>query len=182
MRLAFVAAAAAVVGPSASVSAEPLPPGALGLIIGADSGTGEDAKRLGAGYRFGLQASWQPTTTERRLGWTLRWATMFGAMYGGSAATIDTIRTVQIDLTLGLRIRPWGSSTRFLTVRGGGELLRVNEPVPPTDQRAFLGGIASVGLDQYLAGWLLSVDVRYGLIGSNPRELALLIAFGPGGP
>jgi len=169
---------------TSAAAAEPLPSGALGLVSGAVAGTGSDAKRIGAGYyQFGMQASWQPTTSERRLGWTLRWGTMFGTLYGGDAAMIDpSLKTVQMDLTLGARIRPWAASSRFLTARGGGELLRMNEPVPPSNHRAFVGGIASVGFDQYLSAFLLSIDVRYGLIGSHPSELALLVGIAVAGP
>lgn len=168
----------------ATAAAEPLPPGAIGFVTGGVSGTGADAKRVGAGYyQFGMQASWQPTTTERRLGWTLRWATMFGTLYGGNAAMIDTsLKTVQMDMTLGVRVRPWATPSRYLTLRGGGELLRINEPIPPNNQRAFIGGIASIGLDQYFSGFLFDVDVRYGLIGSGPSELALLVGIAVAGP
>ena len=168
---------------AAPAAAEPLPSGALGLLTGAISGTGADAKRVGAGYYVGAQASWQPTSTERRLGWTLRWATMFGTLYGGEAAQVtSSLKTVQMDLTLGLRFRPWSAPTRYLTVRGGGEILRINEPIPPTMNRAFVGGVASVGLDQYVSSFLFDVDVRYGLIGSGPGELALIVGFAVAGP
>jgi hypothetical protein len=87
-----------------------------------------------------------------------------------------------MDFTLGLRFRPWTSVSRYLTMRGGGEFLRTNEPIPPLNQRSFVGGIASVGIDWYLGGNLLSFDVRYGLIGSGPDEIALLVGWGRTGP
>ncbi|MDB4953915.1 MAG: hypothetical protein JWO36_1484 [Myxococcales bacterium] len=163
---------------------EPLPSGAIGGAIGGVSGTGPDAKRIGFGYQVGIQASWQPTSTERKIGWTLRGALLFGQLYTGSAPQIDpTIRTVQMDLTIGARFRPWATPSRFLTLRGGAELLRTNEPIPPLNSRAFLGGIASVGFDQYAFGFLFSIDVRYGLIAtSGPSELGLLLSIGRAGP
>ncbi|HEY5922925.1 MAG TPA: hypothetical protein VIV11_14700, partial [Kofleriaceae bacterium] len=99
-------------------------------------------------------------------------------------AQVDSeLHTMQMDLTLGLRFRPWNTASRYLTVRAGGELLRSNEPIPPLMQRAFVGGIASVGLDQYVGTFMFNVDVRYGLIGNEgPRELALLIGVGLTGP
>jgi len=177
-----------------AATAEPLPAGSIGFVGGGVAGTGPDARRLGAGYYFvdtdfflpivvGMQASWQPTTTERRWGWTVRWSTMFGRMYAGTAAQIETLRTVQMDATLGVRVRPWATPQRYLTARAGGELFRANEPIPPTMARAFVGGIVEAGLDQYAAGFLLSFDVRYGLIGGNgPNEIALLIGIGRAGP
>jgi hypothetical protein len=166
-------------------SAEPMPSGTLGLVFGGISGTGADAKRLGYGvHQFGMQAAWQPMLTERPWGWSIRWGTMFGILWNGDAAQIDSeLHTMQMDLTLGLRFRPWKTPSRYLTVRAGGELLRANEPIPPLMQRAFVGGIASVGLDQYISIVQLNFDVRYGMIGNDgPRQLALLVGIGVTGP
>ena len=70
--------------------AEELPKGAIGAMFGITSGTGADAKRLGYGYyQFGLQAAWHPMTTEQKASWSVRWATMFGTLYSGSAAQIE---------------------------------------------------------------------------------------------
>jgi hypothetical protein len=93
-----------------------------------------------------------------------------------------------MDLTAGMRFRPWTTPRRYLTARVGAELLRTNEPIPDSDEpgaemrRAFVGGIASVGFDQYIYDFMLSVDVRYGLIGDGPSQLALLVGFGVTGP
>jgi hypothetical protein len=168
-----------------SAAADPLPSGTIGVMGGAVSGTGAYAKRLGYGYyQFGMQAAWQPMRTEDRVGWSLRWGTMFGTLYSGSAAQIEPeLHTMQMDLTLGLRFRPWNTPSRYLTVRAGGELLRSNEPIPPMMGRAFVGGIASVGLDQYVGAFMFNVDVRYGLIGVDaPSSIALMIGVGLTGP
>jgi hypothetical protein len=144
-----------------------------------------DAKRLGFGFhQFGMQASWQPTSTDRWYGWTVRWGTLFGILYGGSAAQVEPqLHTVQLDLTAGVRFRPWSSPSRYLTARAGGEFFRANEPIPPLMRRSFVGGIASVGIDQYVGGFMFNVDVRYGLFGNeNPTELALLVGVGLTGP
>jgi hypothetical protein len=168
---------------------EPLPSGAIGVTTGVVAGTGADNKRVGAGfYEFGAQASWQPTTTADRYGPTIRWAAMFGLMYGGSASHIDTtLRTVQMDLTLGIRLRPWSSVSRYLTFRGGAELLRSNEPIPTDDSmtgsRSYVGGVACIGIDQYLSIFMFNVDVRYGMIGGGgPAELSLMVGGAFTGP
>jgi hypothetical protein len=185
MHRAFAVAAVLALASASPARAEQLPPGTIGFVFGVLSGTGADAKRLGFGfYQFGMQAAWQPTATERAWGWSLRWGTMFGTLYDGTAAQIDTqLHTMQMDLQVGLRFRPWKTPSRYLTARVGGELLRANEPIPPLMQRAFVGGIASVGLDQYVGGFMFNVDVRYGLISNEgPRELALLVGVGVTGP
>ncbi|HEY3807142.1 MAG TPA: hypothetical protein VGL61_31285 [Kofleriaceae bacterium] len=191
--LALAAAlAAGVVLASGAALAEPLPSGAIGVVTGGVAGTGADNATMGYGfYAFGAQASWQPTTTENHLGWTIRWSTMFGILYGGNAARIDSsLRTVQMDFTAGVRLRPWATVTRYLTLRGGICLLRSNDPIATAEtstslgDRDFLGPIASVGIDQYIAGALmLDVDVRYGMIAvGGPATIALLVGIGFAGP
>jgi hypothetical protein len=183
-------AAFVIVLACSSAHAEPLPPGTIGPLTGALAGTGADAKRIGYGvYSFGLQASWQPTSTERSYGWTIRWSTMFGRLYNGSAAQIsDPLLTVQMDLLVGARYRPWTSPRRYLTLRAGGEILRSNQPIPrsaddTTQQRNFLGGVATVGYDQYFGGFLMwNVDVRFTVIGTGPSEAAVLFGVGFTGP
>jgi hypothetical protein len=153
-----------------SVAAEALPSGSMGVIGGGIAGTGADAKRLGVGYVLpflSFSASWQPMTTERRIGWTARWTTMTTANYYASAAQVSDLETLQMDLTFGLRVRPGDSPRRYFTVRAGPALLRANQTIPPKMQRAFLGPTSSVGFQQYLLGTrlMLDFDVRYGLIG-----------------
>jgi hypothetical protein len=171
------------------VAADTMPPGSLAVVTGTSAGTGADAARVGAGILYGLQATWQPTSTDRPYGYTIRWATMLGMLWGGSAAQIgDRLDTVHMDLSLGMRFRPWSTPRRYLTARAGAALLRVNEPIPTSSdpgadmRRAFVGGMASVGFDQYIYTALLSVDVRYGLIGDGPSQLALLVSVGITGP
>lgn len=173
-----LALALALAGAAAPARAEPLPAGSLGIMAGAGGGTGQYARSLGLGYyQFGAQAAWQPMTTDQRLGWSLKWSFLFGTMYGADSARIDlNLRTLQMDFLAGLRVRPGESRTRYLALRGGVELLRSNEPIQPDNKRAFVGPVADAGFEQYLFGAVLfNVDVRYGLIGSGPTEVALLI-------
>jgi hypothetical protein len=189
-RLSGALVAAAALASPAPALADPMPSGSLGFVTGIIAGTGADASRLGVGWlMYGGHAAWQPISTDRSYGYTIRWSTMLGRLYGADAAEIDdSLSTVQMDLTVGMRYRPWATPRRYLTARVGAELLRANEPIQISDdpdaemRRAFVGGIASVGFDQYIYNFLLSVDVRYGLIGDGPSQLALLVGFGVTGP
>jgi hypothetical protein len=180
MRGAAIAATiATLVVPAA---AEPLPPGSIGLAVGAVSGAGEDAKALGYGYLLGGQAAWQPMNTESRLGWSVKSTLLFGSMRAASAARVkDELLTLQMDLMLGLRIRA-GDPSRYLSARIGGALFRADQVIPPQMQRAFAGAVGSIGLDQYVSGWLINIDVRYGLIGPGPATLGLVIGGAKTGP
>ncbi len=167
----------AVLAVSLPARAEPLPSGSLGVMFGAASGTGKYARSLGWGYyQFGAQAAWQPMTTERRFGWSLKWSFAFGTMHDADSARIDLyLRTLQMDFLAGLRIRPGESRLRYIALRLGGELLRSNEPIQPDGMRAFVGPVADLAVEQYAFGAVLfNVDVRYGLIGSGPAEISVL--------
>lgn len=162
--------------------AEPLPSGALGVMAGVGSGTGSYAKKLGFGYhQFGGQAMWQPMTTTQRIGWSLKWTVLFGTMYEAESARVNVnLLTLQMDVMAGLRIRPGVNPSRYLALRGGIELFRANEGIVADGsnnaQRAFLGPVADASFEQYAFGaFLFNVDVRYGLIGSGPAEIALLV-------
>jgi hypothetical protein len=181
--------ALATVGLLATVAqAEPLPPGSMGLVAGASAGTGADANRLGVGfiaYPLSFQAAWQPMDTERRVGWTVRWTTLFtSSLYAASAAQVADLETMQMDLTVGARIRPFSNPRRYITVRAGGGMVRANQQIPPKMERAFLGGVTSVGVQQYLLGTrlLVDLDVRYGLIGDGPSAIAVTAGLSIAGP
>lgn len=181
MRRAVVAAV--LVGASGPAAAEELPPGSLGLIVGVLAGTGADATPLGVGYALGGQAAWQPMSTESRLGWSVKSSVVFGTMYSAAAARIDDeLLTLQMDLMVGIRLRPGASPSRYVTARVGGALFRANQEIPPDMQRAFAGAVASIGLDQYISGWLFNADVRYGLIGQGPSALGLVLGVAKTGP
>jgi hypothetical protein len=173
---AVLGLAIALAAPAAR--AEPLPSGSLGIMFGVGGGTGRYANSLGLGYyQFGAQAAWQPMTTEQRVGYSLKWAFLFGTMYEAESAQIDAnLRTLQMDFLAGLRIRPGESRLRYVALRGGVELFRSNEPVKPDGGRAFVGPVAEAAIEQYAFGAVLfNADLRYGLISSGPAEIAILV-------
>lgn len=183
MRIAPAAAVLGVALAGAPAAAEPLPPGSLGVIVGAASGTGADANRLGFGYQIGGQAAWQPMATERRFGWALRWSAAFGTMYDAGAASVGSeLKTLHMDMMLGFRLRPGPNPSRYLTLRAGGQIMRSNQQIPPTMARNFVGAAASVGVDQYAYGFLFNVDIRVNQIGSGPTVIALMFGAGKTGP
>jgi hypothetical protein len=163
--------------------ADPLPPGSIGVFFGAGSGTGADAKRLGYGYLLGAQAAWQPMDTSQRINWAAKWSVTFGTMTDADVARVNSdLLILKMDLMPGLRIRPGETPSRFVTLRAGGMVMRTDQIIPDKMTRSFFGPIASVGLDQYLGGFLLSIDLRYSMIGLGPSELGLVIGFAKTGP
>lgn len=181
MRSLVAFAALAIAAPSAR--AEKLPPGSIGMVVGAASGVSADASRLGFGYQVGAQAAWQPMGTEKRWGVGLKWSFVFGTMYDAEAASVgNELLTFQMDLMPSFRLRPGSDPSRYLTLRVGPQLMRANQIVLPSMQRAFVGLAASVGLDQYAYGMLINVDVRVSQFGNNPTIIALMFGAGKTGP
>ena len=172
--------------------AEKLPPGSIGLVGALASGTFADASRVGYGYQLGAQAAWQPMRTENRLGFSVKWSFVFGTMYNANAARVgDELLTFQMDLMAGLRIRPGTNATRYLTLRAGPQMMRTNQVIPSMDsdtKRAFLGAVASIGIDQYagipwLGGrFLYSLEAHLSQIGTGPTTLAIMFGLGKTGP
>ncbi|MCX5743901.1 MAG: hypothetical protein NT062_15535 [Proteobacteria bacterium] len=173
---------------SGRAHADQLPPGSLGLVMGGVSGTNADSKRIGFGYYAPLYppsfiAAWQPMSSEQRVGWAVRWSTLFGTLYTGNTARITTnLLTIQMDLTLGIRVRPGVDPSRYVTLRAGAELFRTNQEIPPINERAFFGPIASVGFEQYKWGFLFDFDLQYGLIAGGPQMLAFMVGASITGP
>jgi hypothetical protein len=182
MRALLVAAIAHGVLAPRVAHGEPLPPAVFELIPGGvSSGAGADAKTLGVGYIFGAEAAWQPMSTERRWGWTLRLATLFGRLWNGSAEQVNPpLLTVQMDATFGVRFRPWATPSRYLTARGGVGLLRTNDPVD--GERAFVGAVGAVGFDQYIGAVVFGADLRAGLLDNGPEQLQFVLRIGLAGP
>ncbi len=187
MRAAFALAALGLAAAASPARADDLPPGAMGVFVGAIAGTGPDASKLGAGYVAwppSFQAAWQPMKTEQRVGYTLRWSTLFSSTYNASAAQVTDLESTEMDLTLGIRVRPGANLRRYITARVGAGVYRANQQIPPQMERAFVGAVGSVGFQQYLLGTrlLLDVDVRYGLIGDGPTSIALTFGLSIAGP
>src|SRR4051812_7364427 len=92
------------------------PQGSLGVFTGVIAGTGADNKRIGEGlYEIGAQAAYYHPMRSDTLQLTFRWSTMFGILWNGTASHIDSsLRTVQMDLTVGVRYWPTPTGRRFL--------------------------------------------------------------------
>ena len=168
---------------AAQANADALPPGSIGVFAGGAAGTGADAKTLGVGYLLGASAAWQPMSTDQWINWCAKWTVAFGTMsYADAARVGDDLLTLQLDLMPGIRIRRGASRQHYITLRAGGALLRTDQVIPDRMQRAFVGAAASIGYDWYIAGWMVSFDVKYSMIGTGPSAIGLTLGIGKTGP
>jgi hypothetical protein len=187
LRYSTVVVVALVAGLTTTANAESdrLPSTSLGAITGVVAGAGPSAKPLGVGFALGFSAAVQPMRSDQRLGWSLRWSSLFqyqNILSNATAARISgDVRLYQADVVFRGRFAPTDRSGTYLTGGVGLSLLRSNQPVPPDSQRVWAGGIVTLGVDKYVwSGFLLSLDARFGLIGNGPTTIATLLTVGYG--
>ena len=182
-RASVALAATATLFVARAAEAEPLPPGAIGVFAGGAAGTGADNATLGVGYLLGASAAWQPMSTDQWINWCAKWTVAFGTMSYAEAARVgDELLTLQLDLMPGIRIRRGQSRSHYIALRAGGALLRTDQVIPDRMSRVFVGAAASIGYDWFIAGWLVSVDAKYAMIGTGPTSISLTLGIGKTGP
>jgi len=169
----------------ARAESDRLPSTSLGVTTGVVAGAGPSAKPLGVGFALGFAAALQPMRSDQRLGWSLRWSSLFqyqNILSNATAARISgDVRLYQADVVFRGRFAPTDRSGTYLTAGVGLSLLRSNQPVPPDSQRVWAGAIVTLGVDRYVwSGVLLSLDTRFGLIGNGPTTIATLLTVGYG--
>jgi hypothetical protein len=159
-----------------------LPSGKWGLVGALRQNIGELADSYGYGWLWGFQAGYQPTRPGQALSVGLDWAVLFGRSYA-SQPTIPDDPLFIVEMNFGTRVRTalGEEAPRFLVGSAGLTLLRTSVPVPPDDDRLYIGGYAGFGVEQYVMGdMLVGLDARFGMFGDGPAGLTLLfgIAFG----
>jgi len=171
-RIAWIVTAALAASAPRAASADDLPRGRLGIVVGLRNGLGELADDYGLGYVYGVDAGWQLTSTDRRWGlavhWSILWADFdwLGEWGLDPASVTGQLDVLELDGGLRLRVAPRADIGRYLTVSASGSLLRSNVPLPPASKRSYFGPALGLGVEQYFASGsvLVSAEVRYGII------------------
>jgi hypothetical protein len=181
--LAVVLASLASLASVRSASAEELPAGQLGLTFGARQPLGSLGGQFSVGLVGGIQAGWQPTSTDRRLSLGVDWSLSWGYHWADDASD-NAAKLSSREMSLGVKARilaGQAAAPLFLSTGVGAVLLRTSVPVPPDDERSYLGMYWSAGPELYVLGrYLIHFDVRYGpfLDGPGSLTLSLGLAFG----
>jgi hypothetical protein len=150
-----------------------LPKGRYALAIGMR----QNAGTLGSAFRFGGTVAVEGGYLPGAIGpaWALRW----GYFPSGDESRADqTLWTIELDFGLRLRrpLAPEGGPPLLVAV-GGLTLLRSNVPVPPDEERLYVGPYAGLGVETDLGGRLLGLEARYGLLFGGPGALTLQLSF-----
>ncbi len=160
-----------------------LPSGKFGLLAALRQNIGELGESYGFGWLWGFEAGYQPTRQGQLFSFGLDWSVLFGRAYA-SRSTIADDPLLIVEMSFGTRVRTalGEEAPRFLVGSAGATVLRTSVPVPPDQERLYVGGYAGLGLEQYVGNWLLGLDARFGLFGSGPSGLTLLFSVSSGSP
>ncbi len=156
-----------------------IPRGKFGFSTGLRQNTGSLGKDYGFGWLIGLSAGYQPPFLDTRYSIGADWGVLWGRFRRDDPELVlEELFLVEMHFGLRLRAAFQESVPRFLTLGGGGILQRADTPIKPDDKRVYLGPYVAVGLDQYLANrYLISLETRYGLIGTGPQSFTVLLSF-----
>lgn len=181
-RLALVAGLVAVSADAAAqVEDEGLPAGNFGLSIGVRQGMGRLSDDFGPGMVAAMEAGYHPTSPDSSVSFGLEWSVAW-SWFGSDQASIAGSLSL-LEFNFGARMRRLINEPlpRFLVLGAGVSLLRTNVPIPPEDERLYLGPYVAAGVEQYLyQKLLLSFEIRYGMLAGGPGSIALALGVGFG--
>jgi hypothetical protein len=172
--------ALAVLLASGTARADEMPKGRMAAAFGIRNGTEALGSDFGLGVLYGVQAAWEPMPDGSRIGYAIQWEVLRGDFGNDPAAITGGLEILEMSLGARLRFAPQDPA-RTLFLGGGGSLLRSNAPLPPDEKRNYAGGFAGLGLEQLVyRRALLTLEVRYGLIGNGPGSLSVVLGVGFG--
>jgi hypothetical protein len=173
--------AAMVTDAAAQDEDEGLPSGNFGLSVGVRQGMGRLSDDFGPGLVTAMEAGYHPTRPDSSLSFGLEWSVAWSYFGSDQASIAGSLRMLEINFGVRLRRLIHDPLPRFLVVSSGVTVLRTNVPIPPDDERLYLGPYVSAGVEQYLfEKLLLSFDVRYGLLAGGPGSISLALGVGFG--
>ncbi|HKE16425.1 MAG TPA: hypothetical protein VKB80_16245 [Kofleriaceae bacterium] len=161
-----------------------LPSGKWGMVAALRQNIGELADSYDFGWLWGFQAGYQPTRQGQAFSFGLDWQVLFGRSYAAHTGIPDDPLLI-VEMNFGTRVRTalGEEAPRFLVGSAGLTLLRTSVPVPPDNDRLYVGGYAGFGVEQYVLGnMLVGLDARFGMFGSGPAGLTLLFSIAFGAP
>jgi hypothetical protein len=158
-----------------------LPAGKWGFVAALRQNIGELGQKYGFGWLLGVEAGYQPTRHGQTLSLGLEWSALFGRFYASQVGLPDDpLMVVELSMGACARIAMGEETPRFLVVSAGATMLRTSVPVPPDEDRLYIGGYAGFGVEQYVGNALFGLDARFGLLGSGPIGLTLVASISIG--
>ena len=138
--------------------------------------------QFGTGLVLGVDAGYQLAYFASRLSLELGSAALFGWTGANNPAEFaGQLKSVELSASVRLHLHTGDLTPRSFYIGGGGAILRTNIPVPPNDQRQHFGPFGVIGVRQFLGGYAVSLDARYGILFSDqPTGLTLVLGISLG--
>ncbi len=153
-----------------------VPAGRLGASIGLRTGLGRLSSDFGLGLIGSIEAGYHPTPIDRRLSFGIHWAVRRGWFGNDDEASVaGSLQLTEFDFGGRVRLTPLLSARRFVTLGAGVSLLRTNVPIPPDDERVYIGPYGSLAIEASIFGYLVGAELRYGMIGIGPGSLSFSV-------
>ena len=153
--------------------------GRFGLVSVGRLNQGELGQQYGYGFLFGVHAGVDLSLGESLWSVGLGWTTLVQGFYVASNESLVDQRVKVSEADVGLRIRRRLSVVpRFLVLTAGGIYSTSNIPIPPNNDRRYLGYYGGLGYEYAVVGeWLLGVQTRYARSPDGPETLSLYLSF-----
>jgi hypothetical protein len=156
--------------------------GRFGFVIVGRNNLGEIGDQYRSGLLFGVHAGLELNVDESPWSVGLGWTTLVrGYYFASSAVAIDqTVDITEMNLGVSLR-RGLGSSPHHVIGSIGGAFSASNVPLPPGNERRYLGLYSGVGYGRRLWGqWFWSLESRYATYYQGPSNLSVFMSMTAG--
>ncbi len=156
--------------------------GHFGLVLVARNNLGTLGGLYHYGFLWGLRAGLEQYVGDSDWQLGLDWTTLVRGYYfesdSSQVESIIDLTEVNLGITLRRTLRAPG---QHLVVTAGGDLILSNRPIPPANDRRYLGWYAGLGFDRRLFGeWSGSFEVRYSRLEAGIANISLLFGMTAG--
>lgn len=159
----------------AQSESDAIAPGRIGAGIGLRTGLGRLASDFGLGVIGSIEAGYHPTPLDQRVSFGVNWAVRRGWFGDDDEASVaGALHLTEFDFGARMRVLMVAPNQRFLTLGAGLSLLRTNVPVPPDNERIYVGPYGSLGTEFFFVDYQVTAEIRFGLIGTGPASISFM--------
>ncbi len=156
--------------------------GRFGLVTAVRNNLGGLGDLYRMGFLWGFHAGLDKPLGESEWHVGISWSTLVrGYYFSSDESLVDcTIALTEVDLGVDISHTVLRPGQRVFGT-GGAVLLLSNVPIPPADERRYLGWYAGVGYKRVLGGdWNVSVETRYSRLSRGLANLNLVFGITAG--
>ena len=156
--------------------------GHFGLVVVARNNLGTLGGLYHYGFLWGLHAGLEQPVGDSDWQLGVDWTTLVRGYYFESESSqvesIIELSEFNVGVTLRRTLRVPG---QHVVLSGGGDLILSNRPIPPANDRRYLGWYAGLGFDRRLFGeWSGSIEARYSRLEAGIANISLLFGMTAG--